>query len=149
MAFILLRHIRFFNYNQFYVVNEHANRGWSHCIRYINFVIDTSSMAYFKDNSMLIKDWIGTISLKLLISYLCEGEGRRGGGIANMGKSRGIIDFILIPPSPPQSPCELKIKNFRAIVRISFLIYIKYSLKLALDESFTTKLMYLIQWEID
>ena len=77
------------------------------------------------------------------------GRGEEGEGIANMGKSRGIIDFILIPPSPPQSPCELKIKNFRAIVRISFLIYIKYSLKLALDESFTTKLMYLIQWEID
>ena len=47
---------QFLNYNQFYVVNEHSNRGLFHCIRYIYFVRDTSSVAYFKDNLMLIKD---------------------------------------------------------------------------------------------
>ena len=50
MLSILLHHIRFLNNNHFGVVNEHANRGSSHCIRYINFVIDTSTGAYFKDN---------------------------------------------------------------------------------------------------
>ena len=137
MLSILLHHIRFLSNNQFCVVNEHESRGSSHCIRYINFVIDTSSRAYFIDNLMLIKDWIGTIPLKLLVSFLWEG------GITNMEKSRGFIDFIL-PPS-----CKLKTKNFRAIVPIQFLIYIKFSLKWALDEVSTSKLMYLIQWEID
>ena len=101
-----------------------------------NFVIECSFRAYFKDNLMLIKDWIGTIPLKLLVSFLWEG------GIINMEKSRGFIDFIL-PPS-----CKLKTKNFRAIVPIQFLIYIKFSLKWALDEVSTSKLMNPIIWEI-
>ena len=66
---------------------------------------------------MLIKVWLGTIPLKLLVWFLWEG------GITNMEKSRGFIDFIL----PPSS--KLKPKNSRAIVSIEFLIYIKFSLK--------------------
>ena len=54
------------------VVNEHENRGLSHCIRYINFVIDTSTRANFKDNLLLIKYWLQTTPLKLLVSFLCE-----------------------------------------------------------------------------
>ena len=102
----------------------------------VKFIVETSSSAHFKDNFILIKDWIGTIPLKLLV-FLWEG------GINSMEKSRGFIDFIL-PPS-----CKIKTKNFRAIVPIQFLIYIKFSLKWALDEVSTSKLMYLIQWEID
>ena len=135
MLSILLHHIRFLSNNQF-CVNEHESRGSSHCIWYINFVIDTSSRAYFIDNLMLIKNWIGTIPLKLLVSFLWER------GITNMEKSREFIDFIL-PPS-----CKLKTKNFRAIVPIQILIYNKFSLKWALDEVSTSKLMNPIIWEI-
>ena len=110
--------------------------GSSQCIRFINFVIDTSSRAYFIDNLMLIKNWIETIPLKLLVFFLWER------GITNMEKSREFIDFIL-PPS-----CKLKTKNFRAIVPIQFLIYIKFSLRWALDEVSTSKLMNPIIWEI-
>ena len=131
----MLHHIRFLSNNQF-CVNEHESRGSSHCIWYINFVIDTSSRAYFIDNLMLIKNWIETIPLKLLVFFLWER------GITNMEKSREFIDFIL-PPS-----CKLKTKNFRAIVPIQFLIYNKFSLKWALDEVSTSKLMNPIIWEI-
>ena len=80
------------NNNRICVVNEDKNRGSSYCVRYIHFFIDTLSRAHLKDNLMLIKNWIATISLKLFVSNLHEG------GITNMEKSKGFIGFILPPP---------------------------------------------------
>ena len=60
------------NNNQFYVVNQDKNRS-SHCVRYINFVIDTSSRAHFKDASW--KDNSSSdiqVSLILLILYMVD-----------------------------------------------------------------------------
>ena len=88
---VLIKGIVWFWSIQSYAVNEYENRGSPHCIRYINLAIDTSFRTYFKDNLMLIKDWIGTIPLKLLVSFLWEGD------IINMGKTRVFIDFILPP----------------------------------------------------
>ena len=68
MLSILLHHIKFMNNNPLYIVNEHEKRGLSHCISYINFVIDTSSRAYFKDDLMLIKDWIKNKAFRAIVS---------------------------------------------------------------------------------
>ena len=45
----------------------------------INFILEISSSAHFKDNFTLIKDRIGTIPLNLIVSYLRGG----GGNILN------------------------------------------------------------------
>ena len=43
--------------------------------RNVNFLRELSTRAYFKDNFILIKDWIGIMPLKILISGLqWEGE---------------------------------------------------------------------------
>ena len=72
MLSILLHQIRFLNNNQFCVVNGHEKGGSFQCIRFIYSDRDTSSRAYFEYNLMLIKNWIETIPLKLLVFYLWE-----------------------------------------------------------------------------
>ena len=45
---VSVHHIRFLNNTQFCDVNEEDAKSISHCIRYINFVVETSFRAYFK-----------------------------------------------------------------------------------------------------
>ena len=103
-----------------------STMGWSS-----NFIMDTSYRAYFKDNLILIKDWIGTITTKLFVSNLQEG------GITN-------IDFT--PPPPSHTPCKEKTNNFRAIDLIQSLIYIIFSLRLAPKRGLYDKIDDFIQW---
>ena len=44
---VSVHHIRFLNNTQFCVINEEDAKSISHCMRYINFVVETSSRAYF------------------------------------------------------------------------------------------------------
>ena len=87
--------------------------------RNVNFVREPSSSAHFIDNFMLIKNWIGTMLLKLLVYVL-------------KGRVRWTAGFILTPPYKAETI------NFRGIVSIQYLISIKLSLKWALDETFPT-----------
>ena len=49
-----VHHIRFLNNTQFCVINEEDAKSISHCMRYINFVIETSFRTYLKENLMQI-----------------------------------------------------------------------------------------------
>ena len=77
---------------------------------------------------MLIKDWIGTIPLKLLVSFL---QGLRGG---EGGMIEPRLNF-----APPR---KKEMSNFRGIVPIQSLISIKLSLKWAVDEVSMIKLTF-------
>ena len=114
---VSVHYIRFLNNTQFCIVNEEDNKSIPHCVRYINFVGETSSRAHFEDNFAQLKNWKRNYTSKIACFFFMRG------GITNMGKSRGFIDFIL-PPS-----YKIKKKKFRAIVLIQFLIYIKFPLK--------------------
>ena len=76
----------------------------------VNFIVETSSRAYFKDNLMLIKDWIGTRPLKSTVFDL----------------RRGVRwTPVLVIPTPRKS----KTVDFWGIVPIQSLISVKLSLK--------------------
>ena len=49
---IFVHHIRFLSNTQLCVVNDVDAKSISHCMRYINFDVETSSRAHFKENLM-------------------------------------------------------------------------------------------------
>ena len=89
--------------------------------RNVNFVGEFSSRAHFKDDFMLIKNWIGTIPLKFLVFLL------QGGGVIICRARR----YEIFAP-----PYNTETRHFRGIVPIQFLFNIKLSLRWALDERF-------------
>ena len=85
-----------------------------HWQRNVNFVRELSSRAHFKDSFMLIKNWIGTIPLKFIVSLL------QGG-----------------------SYYKTKTSNLRGIVPIQFLISLRLSIEWPQDETYPPKLIFL------
>ena len=92
----------------------------------INFVIEISSRAHFKDNLRLIKNWIGTIPIKsfffLFTRLNCNQH-------ENCKNRKAFKKYK-------------KMTVFTDIVPIQSFISAKLSLKWALDEVSTTKLMF-------
>ena len=101
----------------FQITTGNGNGNWN-----INFIGELSSRAHFKGNFMLIKNQIGTIPLKSLVSHFWEG--------------------VICSCSNYTSSRNPKTSDSRGMVPIWFLIYIKIPLKWAVDESSPIKLMF-------
>ena len=104
--------------------------------RNVNFVRELSSRAHFKDDFMLIKNWIGTMPLKCIVFLL------QGGVIICRGRR---YDFFA-PLLKQKTSNFRETIHFRDIVPIQFLIKLRLSLKWALGESSQTKFTFLCRW---
>ena len=93
-----------------------------HLQRNVNLVRELSSRAHFKDNFMLIKNWIGTMPLKFLVSLL------QGGSYCKT-ETLNFVDicpFLCILSKIEwfewdiwNPPYKMKTSNFRGIVTLN------------------------------